>query len=93
MLLKLKFNVTMANDREVLKVVWEGKIPTKFVVNDEQSENSDAAFFLMLPRNSYLSLSIDKVKKHFQRFIEKEDDVWFSHNDVPLKFHIPIGEK
>lgn len=37
-----------------------------------------------------------QVKKHFQRFIEKEDDFWLSYNDtcgtaIPLKWHIPIG--
>lgn len=26
----------MANDREVLKVVWEGKIPVKFVTDDDR---------------------------------------------------------
>ena len=79
----------MANDREVLKVVWEGKIPAKFVVDSDNSDND--AFFLMLPRISYFALATDKVKKHFQRHVEKEDDIWFSYMDVPLKFHIPIG--
>jgi autophagy-related protein 5 len=79
----------MANDREVLKVLWEGKIPAKFVIDSNDSEND--AFFLMLPRISYFALSTDKVKKHFQRHLEKEDDIWFSYMDVPLKFHIPIG--
>lgn len=32
-----------------------------------------------------------KVKKHFQRHVEKEDEVWFSFNDTPLKWHYPIG--
>lgn len=33
-----------------------------------------------------------QVKKHFQRFIEKEDDeIWFSYNEIPLKWHYPIG--
>lgn len=34
---------------------------------------------------------LQQVKKHFQRFIEKEDDVWLSYNEIPLKWHIPIG--
>ena len=80
----------MANDREVTFQVWQGKIPTKFVVPDE---NDQDAFYLMLPRVSYLAIVTDKVKKHFQRFIQKdkEDEVWFSWNEVPLKFHLPIG--
>lgn len=78
----------MANDREVTFQVWQGKIPTKFVVPDETDQD---AFYLMLPRVSYLAIVTDKVKKHFQRFIQKEEEVWFSWNEVPLKFHLPIG--
>ena len=80
----------MANDREVLKEVWEGKIPAKFIVDSEDIEAD--VFFVLLPRVSYLSLTIEKIKKHFQRYIEKEDEIWFSYNSIPLKFHIPIGE-
>ncbi|XP_070493639.1 autophagy protein 5 [Chironomus tepperi] len=79
----------MANDREVLKEVWDGKIPSKFIVDSEDIEVD--AFFVLLPRVSYLSLTIEKIKKHFQRYIEKEDEIWFSFNSIPLKFHIPIG--
>lgn len=83
----------MANDREVLKVVWEGKIPAKFVVDSEDNESDP--FYVLLPRVSYLSLTTEKIKKHFQRYIDTEsgpDNIWFSYNSVPLKFHIPIGE-
>jgi autophagy-related protein 5 len=80
----------MANDREILKEVWEGKVPAKFIVDSEDIEAD--AFFVLLPRVSYLSLTIEKIKKHFQRYIEKEDEIWFSYNSIPLKFHIPIGE-
>lgn len=80
----------MANDREVLKVVWEGKIPVKIVVDND--ENECEPFFVLVPRLSYLCLISEKIKKHFQRYIEKDDEVWFSYNSVPLKFHIPIGK-
>lgn len=77
----------MANDRELHMNVWNGKLAAKFMVSDEND-----AFYLMLPRVSYLAIVTDKVKKHFQRFIQKEDEVWFSWNNIPLKFHIPIGK-
>lgn len=80
----------MANDREVLKEVWDGKIPAKFIVDSEEIESE--AFFVLLPRVSYLSLAIDKIKKHFQRYVEKEEEIWFSYHSIPLKFHIPIGK-
>lgn len=96
----------MANDREVLKVVWEGKIPTKFVIEDDQDDQD--SYFLMLPRVSYFPLVTDKVKvsgrmwtsnvsqnfqvkKHFQRYIEKEEEIWFSYNGSAIKWHYPIG--
>lgn len=32
-------------------------------------------------------ISSKQVKKHFNRFIEKDDDeVWFSYNEIPLKW-------
>lgn len=51
----------MANDREVLKVVWEGKIPVKFVTDNDRDMQEQDCFFLMLPRVSYLPLVTDKV--------------------------------
>lgn len=52
----------MANDREVLKVVWEGKIPAKFVTEDDRDNQEQDSYFLMLPRVSYLPLVTDKVR-------------------------------
>ena len=51
----------MANDREVLKVLWEGKIPVKFVTEEERDLQDQDVFYLMLPRVSYLPLINDKV--------------------------------
>ena len=52
----------MANDREVLKVVWEGKIPVKFVADEDKDMEEQNAYFLQIPRVSYLPLVTDKVK-------------------------------
>ncbi|CRK97994.1 CLUMA_CG011363, isoform A [Clunio marinus] len=80
----------MANDREVLKVMWEGKIPVKFITEDDHDDQD--SYFLMVPRVSYFPLVTDKVKKHFQRYIENEEnEVWLSYNEIPLKWHFPIG--
>jgi autophagy-related protein 5 len=51
----------MANDREVLKVVWEGKIPVKFVPEEEEELQNQDTYFLLLPRVSYFPLVTDKV--------------------------------
>lgn len=52
----------MANDREVLKVVWEGKIPVKFIPDEDKDLEDKDAYFLLIPRVSYLPLVTDKVK-------------------------------
>lgn len=38
----------MANDREVLKVIWEGKIPVKFVTESDRDMQDQDCFFLMV---------------------------------------------
>lgn len=54
----------MANDREVLKYVWEGKIPVKFVADEDKDLQEQNAYFLLIPRVSYLPLVTDKVRQH-----------------------------
>lgn len=53
----------MANDREVLREIWEGKLPICFTLNpDEVSEiQQPDPFYLMVPRLSYFPLVTDKV--------------------------------
>ncbi|KAK9736625.1 Autophagy protein Apg5 [Popillia japonica] len=86
----------MANDREVLREIWEGKLPICFTLNpDEVSEiQQPDPFYLMVPRLSYFPLVTDKVKKYFLKFIsnEKEDqEMWLEYDGQPLKWHFPIG--
>ncbi|CAD7086877.1 unnamed protein product [Hermetia illucens] len=86
----------MANDREVLRIVWEGQVPVCFqadpdeVVGLQQPED----FYLMVSRLSYLPLVTDKVKKYFTKYISNElqdGEIWFDSNGTPLKSHYPIG--
>lgn len=53
----------MANDREVLREIWEGKIPVCFQLNAEEVSDLQAPdpFYLMVPRLSYFPLCTDKV--------------------------------
>lgn len=86
----------MANDREVLRLIWDGKIPICFtadpteVVGMQQPE----PMFLMVSRLSYLPLVTEKVTKHFTRYIANEHhaEVWFECNGRPLKWNYPIGK-
>ncbi|XP_055716765.1 autophagy protein 5 [Phlebotomus papatasi] len=86
----------MANDREVLRLVWEGKIPICFQADPAEvvGLQPPEPFYLMVPRLSYLPLVTEKVRKHFVRFIsneQQEGDIWFDCDGTPLKWHYPIG--
>ncbi|XP_066147269.1 autophagy protein 5 [Euwallacea fornicatus] len=86
----------MANDREILREVWEGKLPVCFKLNqDEVVEiQQPDPFYLMVPRLSYFPLVTDKVRKHFLKYIsnDKQDlELWLEYNGQPLKWHFPIG--
>jgi autophagy-related protein 5 len=53
----------MPEDREVLRYVWEGKLPVCFTLASEEvhSLNPPEPYFLMVPRVQYLPLVTDKV--------------------------------
>lgn len=53
----------MANDREVLRIVWEGQIPVCFQVDPDEIDGLQQPenFYLMISRLSYLPLVTDKV--------------------------------
>ncbi|XP_071324821.1 autophagy protein 5 isoform X2 [Trachinotus anak] len=84
----------MADDKDVLRDVWFGRIPTCFTLNqDEVTEREAEPYYLLLPRVSYLTLVTDKVKKHFLKVMKAEDveEMWFEYEGTPLKWHYPIG--
>ena len=46
----------------------------------------------MIPRHSYLSLLIDKVKSHYSEFSGFDSDqLWFSFNTIAMQWHVPAG--
>lgn len=53
----------MANDREVLREIWEGKLPICFQLDSEEvyELRQPDPFYLMVPRLSYFPLVTDKV--------------------------------
>jgi hypothetical protein len=61
----------MANDREVLREIWEGRLPVCFQLNSEEvySPQTPDAYYLMVPRLSYFPLVTDKVRETHQNFI------------------------
>lgn len=56
----------MANDREMLREIWDGKIPICFTLDSEETcelQGPDP-FYLMVPRLSYFPLCTEKVSLH-----------------------------
>jgi len=86
----------MADDREILRELWDGTLPVCFQLAQEEvygMQHPDPCYYLV-PRQSYFPLVIDKVRKHFARFIKPElqnADIWLEYNGLPLKLHYPIG--
>lgn len=85
----------MAEDKEVLREVWEGRLPVCFNISCEEvttMEQPEPCYFLV-PRGSYFPLVIDKVFVHFQKASNQDDskDMWLENNGQPLKWHYPIG--
>lgn len=86
----------MANDREILREVWEGKLPVCFKLDtDEVVElQQPDGFYLMVPRLSYFPLVTDKVRKHFIKYVDKDKqdhEMWLEYNGQPIKWQYPIG--
>lgn len=59
----------MANDREVLRIIWEGQIPICFQADLDEANNvrQPENFYLMVSRLSYLPLVTDKVSNYCQQ--------------------------
>ena len=58
----------MAEDREVLREIWEGRLPVCFTLATEEITTPIAPdpFYLMVPRITYFPLVIDKVNILFR---------------------------
>lgn len=59
----------MANDREVLREIWDGKLPVCFQLDQEEITEIQQPdpFYLMVPRLSYFPLVTDKVTTFLSR--------------------------
>lgn len=54
----------MAEDREVLREVWQGRVPVAFSLSsdDVHTMGQPDPYHLMLPRLSYVTVIYDKVR-------------------------------
>lgn len=85
----------MAHDRQILREVWDGRIPVCFTLAGDEViglEHPEPCY-LMVPRLSYFPLVTDKVHRQFSRYIDPSipAELWLECNGQPLKWHYPIG--
>lgn len=85
----------MADDKEVLREVWEGRLPVCFNMSPDEitTVEQPEPCYLLVPRISYFPLVTDKVFRHFQKASNQDDinEMWLEYNGQPLKWHYPIG--
>lgn len=86
----------MADDREILREIWDGRLPVCFNLAEQELNTiqQPEPFYLMVPRLSYFPLVTDKVRKHFARHVSPEHqdgELWLEYSGQPLKWHYPIG--
>ncbi|XP_063598057.1 autophagy protein 5-like [Penaeus indicus] len=86
----------MAEDREILREVWDGRVAVCVQLASEDCNTLSAPdpYYLMVPRLSYFPLVTEKVRKHFLRFITTElndAEMWLESDGTPLKWHYPVG--
>ncbi|KAG2382776.1 hypothetical protein C9374_004743 [Naegleria lovaniensis] len=83
------------DDALMRKQLWEGAIPTVINIHSDQIASFQQPFpyYVMIPRQSYLSLLIERVKSHFSDFVSgfDSDQLWFSFNSIPMQWHVPAG--
>ena len=90
----------MAEDTEVLRQVWDGRVPVSFSLATEEvcSIDQPEQIYLLLHRMTYFPLVMDRVQRHFSRFLDQHHDgtsqteLWLEdENGIPLQWHYPVG--
>eukprot|EP01065_Artemidia_motanka_P036778 TRINITY_DN447_c0_g1_i1.p1 TRINITY_DN447_c0_g1~~TRINITY_DN447_c0_g1_i1.p1 ORF type:complete len:314 (+),score=75.82 TRINITY_DN447_c0_g1_i1:78-944(+) len=90
----------MAPGDDFMKQLWQGKIPVEFSLGDESvcgfPHERPSPIHALLPRMSYLGLSLGDIKTHFSPPQAAQDlDVWLSRDSAagpePVPWHLPVG--
>ncbi|XP_021948161.1 autophagy protein 5 isoform X1 [Folsomia candida] len=86
----------MADDREVLREIWDSKLPVSFALAEEEvyTVKPPEPYYLMVPRLLYFPLVTDKVRRHFAQHVNPEianNEMWLEYNGQPIKWNHPIG--
>ncbi|MCJ1308870.1 autophagy protein 5 [Agyrium rufum] len=83
--------------RSLQAAIWGGSIPLEIHLEPSDSRTYDETdpFFIHHPRLSYLPFLLPKLHSFFSSSLVEENieaqDGWFSFENVPLKWHYPLG--
>jgi len=84
----------MTPDTQIINEVWESTVPIIFTLDSSDLAQSDKppAYYLSVPRYSYITLFTGPVKAYFQEYVPSiNDEMWFDSEGNPLKWHYPVG--
>ncbi|MCJ1350493.1 MAG: autophagy protein 5 [Icmadophila ericetorum] len=83
--------------RSLNEAVWEGSLPLEIRLAPSDCRVYDQAdvYLIHYPRLSYLPFILPKLRDFFIPFLINPEvtphEGWFSFEDVPLKWHYPVG--
>eukprot|EP01089_Gocevia_fonbrunei_P018571 TRINITY_DN630_c0_g2_i2.p1 TRINITY_DN630_c0_g2~~TRINITY_DN630_c0_g2_i2.p1 ORF type:complete len:296 (+),score=56.84 TRINITY_DN630_c0_g2_i2:61-888(+) len=82
------------SDEEIRKAIWNGAIPIVFNISSNEITQYDSPdpYYILAPRGTYLPTLTETVQEHFKlATVAIVDDMWFTHKDIPIKWHLPVG--
>lgn len=90
-------------EEETKKMVWKGKIPVCFSLAEDSSGMGGVGMdraapepcYMLVSRVSYFPLVYDKLERLYARAADyqpgTQDEIWLSSEEIPLKWHLPVG--
>ncbi|KAL9586781.1 MAG: hypothetical protein Q9212_000667 [Teloschistes hypoglaucus] len=84
-------------DTSLQDAIWEGSIPLEIRLSPSECRVYDQAdsYLIQYPRLSYLPFLLPRLRAFFASFLINPDvashEGWFSYEDLPLKWHYPLG--
>lgn len=76
-------------------IVWNTKVPLRIILSsaDRQAQHCACTAQLHVSTStiSFLPIIIPQVQKHFKPETENTNQLWFSYQGSPIRWHLPIG--
>ncbi|KAI9739800.1 MAG: autophagy protein 5 [Cirrosporium novae-zelandiae] len=84
--------------QKIRQRIWEGSLPLEIVLSPTECRIFDKSdpYLVHFPRLSYLPFLLERLHNFFTPFLidpsaSEPHKGWFSFEDVPLKWHCPVG--